>query len=420
LATDKKLILKTDPRNARLHPPRNLEAVGRSLDELGAGRSIVVDRDGVVIGGNAVLEKAKELGLDMRVVHTKGDKLVVVVRDDLATDDPKRKALALADNQIALLAEWDESVLEEIQFEIEESDFDIDLDVMGFDLPVEIPEEDEGSVSELVDRAEELNKKWKVKRGQIWEIPSKATPGKSHRVMCGDSTDAGDVAVLMDGGKMRLCTTSPPYWVGREYEAENGKNAIISHINHEANCLASIMDIPGHIALNTGTTVATRHGENIRQVWLLLDWWANALGKNEWFLRNVRIWAKHGRFVPYTPKQDVVDLNWEFLASFSPVKIRSQNKIGERWALDGLWDIQPQTQSVNHSAPFPVEIPTRFIQLYTNKGDTVYDPYLGSGTTVVAAEQEGRICYGMEICEEYVSVVLERLSVLGLEPRLTA
>jgi len=191
ITMDKKLILKTDSRNARLHPPRNLEAVGKSLDELGAGRSIVVDRDGVVIGGNAVLEKAKELGLDMRVVHTKGDKLVVVVRDDLATDDPKRKALALADNQIALLAEWDESVLEEIQFEIEESDFDIDLDVMGFDLPLEVPEEDEGSVGELVDRAEELNKKWKVKRGQIWEIPSKATPGKSHRVMCGDSTDAG-------------------------------------------------------------------------------------------------------------------------------------------------------------------------------------------------------------------------------------
>lgn len=64
--------LKTDPRNARTHPPRNLEAVGKSLDELGAGRSIVVDRDGVVIGGNAVLEKAQELGLDTRVIMRKG------------------------------------------------------------------------------------------------------------------------------------------------------------------------------------------------------------------------------------------------------------------------------------------------------------------------------------------------------------
>jgi len=127
--TAKKLTLKTDPRNARLHPPRNLEAVKRSLDELGAGRSIVVDRSGVAIGGSAVLEKAVELGLDMEFIHTKGDKLVVVVRDDLATDDPKRKALALADNQIALLAEWDLPALEEIKFEIE----DIDFAVMGFD-----------------------------------------------------------------------------------------------------------------------------------------------------------------------------------------------------------------------------------------------------------------------------------------------
>ena len=129
-----KLKLKTDPRNARVHPLRNLEAVGKSLDKLGAGRSIVVDRDGVVIGGNAVLEKAQELGLDMRIIHTKGDKLIVVVRDDLATDDPRRKALALADNQIALLAEWDMPLLGEMQLEIE----DIDLGVMGFDLPSEV------------------------------------------------------------------------------------------------------------------------------------------------------------------------------------------------------------------------------------------------------------------------------------------
>jgi len=129
---DKELTLKTDPRNARLHPPRNLEAVKRSLDELGAGRSIVVDKSGVAIGGSAVLEKAVELGLDMEFIHTKGDKLVVVVRDDLATDDPKRKALALADNQIALLAEWDESMLEEIKLELTDIE-DFDFDATGFE-----------------------------------------------------------------------------------------------------------------------------------------------------------------------------------------------------------------------------------------------------------------------------------------------
>jgi len=153
--TAKKLTLKTDPRNARLHPPRNLEAVKRSLDELGAGRSIVVDKDGIAIGGSAVLEKAVELGLDMEFIHTKGDKLIVVVRDDLATDDPKRKALALADNQIALLAEWDESMLEEIKLELADIE-SIDFDVMGFGKPEEWEPREDGQ--DLSDGVETENK----------------------------------------------------------------------------------------------------------------------------------------------------------------------------------------------------------------------------------------------------------------------
>jgi len=117
-----------DPRNARRHPERNMSAMEASLRELGAGRSIVVDREGVVIGGNAVYEKARELGIAVREVATKGDELVVVRRVDLATDDPRRKALALADNQIATLAEWDEVVLSELLTEVEE----IDFETMGF------------------------------------------------------------------------------------------------------------------------------------------------------------------------------------------------------------------------------------------------------------------------------------------------
>jgi len=117
-----------DPRNARRHPERNLTAVEASLRELGAGRSIVVDREGVVIGGNAVYEKARELGIPVREITTKGDELIVVRRVDLATDDTRRKALALADNQTATLAEWDEVVLSELLAEVEE----IDFETMGF------------------------------------------------------------------------------------------------------------------------------------------------------------------------------------------------------------------------------------------------------------------------------------------------
>jgi len=125
-----------DSRNARVHPEQNLASLGGSLRELGAGRSIVVDKNGVVIGGNAVLQKAMELGIPTIEVETDGSSLLVVKRIDLDTDDPKRKALALADNQIALLAEWDTPRLEELKAELGE----IQLIDVGFVQPLEIPD----------------------------------------------------------------------------------------------------------------------------------------------------------------------------------------------------------------------------------------------------------------------------------------
>jgi len=121
-----------DPRNARKHPAKNKTAVESSLKELGAGRSIVVDADGVVIGGNAVYEQAQKLGIPVREVETSGEELVVVRRVDLKTDDPRRKALALADNQISTLGEWDEAVLSELQDEVLG---EIEFETMGFDEP---------------------------------------------------------------------------------------------------------------------------------------------------------------------------------------------------------------------------------------------------------------------------------------------
>ena len=119
-----------DPRNARKHPDKNKSAVESSLRELGAGRSIVVDADGVVIGGNAVYEQAVKLGIPVREVETSGEELVVVRRVDLKTDDPRRKALALADNQISTLGEWDEVVLYELQAEVLG---EIEFETMGFE-----------------------------------------------------------------------------------------------------------------------------------------------------------------------------------------------------------------------------------------------------------------------------------------------
>ena len=144
--------IKLDPRNARTHSDEQKESLGKSLDELGVGRSIVIDREGNIIGGNAVYEQAKAKGIPIREVETKGDELVVVRRVDLKTDDPRRKALALADNQIATLAGWDEPVLEEIKLEIE----DINLDELGFAELEPIPERTD--YSGVIERFDEATK----------------------------------------------------------------------------------------------------------------------------------------------------------------------------------------------------------------------------------------------------------------------
>ena len=91
-------LIKMDSRNYRKHSDKNKKLINKSLKELGAGRSILVDNEGEIIGGNGVYEQAKKLGLKTKIIETDGSELVVVKRTDLSTDDPKRKKLAVMDN----------------------------------------------------------------------------------------------------------------------------------------------------------------------------------------------------------------------------------------------------------------------------------------------------------------------------------
>ena len=105
--------IKFDKRNYRLHNDENKRVIKKSLKELGAGRSIVIDKDGEIIAGTGVYEQAKKLGIKTKIVETDGSELVVVKRTDLATGDDKRKKLALADNAASDTSEWAEELLRE-------------------------------------------------------------------------------------------------------------------------------------------------------------------------------------------------------------------------------------------------------------------------------------------------------------------
>jgi hypothetical protein len=125
--------LTPDRRNANKHTERGLGLLEHSLRTYGAGRSILVDKHGHVVGGNATLEKAVELGLGVEVVRTKGDKLVVVQREDLDLDDPKTRALALADNRVSEVdLQWAAEALTAMR--------DDGVDLGAFFLPDELSE----------------------------------------------------------------------------------------------------------------------------------------------------------------------------------------------------------------------------------------------------------------------------------------
>lgn len=120
-------LIKMDSKNYRRHNDKNKDLIKKSLEECGAGRSIVIDNDNEIVAGNGVYEQAKALDIPIRVVETDGSELVVVKRTDLKTEDEKRKKLALMDNSASDQVEWD--------FDNLRGDFDLEaLEEMGVDL----------------------------------------------------------------------------------------------------------------------------------------------------------------------------------------------------------------------------------------------------------------------------------------------
>jgi len=255
-----------------------------------------------------------------------------------------------------------------------------------------------------IDRAAELQEKWQTARGQVWQI------GK-HRLMCGDSTSAEDVARLLDGAKPLLMVTDPPY--GVEYDPKWRQQ-----VRGEANTPTSVGDVSNDdvddwsaaILLGDPDVVylwhSGLHAANVQ----------SGLERVGYQVCNQIIWAKNIFALSRG------DYHWQHEPCWYAVKAKAYHHwIGDRKQTT-LWDIKPlhsytsDDEHTGHGTQKPLECMERPIR--NHEGD-VYDPFLGSGTTMVAAEQTGRICYGMEIEPNYAAVCLERMSGMGLEPVLT-
>lgn len=404
--------LLANPANWRIHPKAQQDALNDTLGDIGWIQRIIVNqRTGHVIDGHL------RIALAMR----NNEPTVPVAYVDL---DEREEALALATiDPIAAMAVADKEKLDELLHDvqtgsqaIQEMLAELAVD-SGLDYSKPEAAEDPGA---QVDRAEELRERWQTERGQLWEIPSKATGGRYHRLLCGDSTSAEDVARLMGGERAEMVCTDPPYGV-----AVGDKNKFLNSIapsnrveENLANdtldeaALAALLDAAfdvaaSHCCPGAAWYVAAPPGPLHLVFGLAL--------KERGIWRQTIIWVKNNATFALLG----TDYHWRAEPIFYGWLPNSSHRFYGGRKQDTVWTIDRPVRSPEHPTMKPVALVARTIENSSRPGEVVLDMFLGSGTTVVAAEQLGRVCYGMEIEPKYVAVTLERMTGMGLKPRLT-
>lgn len=375
--------LMPDPKNANRGTIRGRKVLDESLRKYGAGRSILVDKHGRIIAGNKTAEIAEEIGLDdVIMVQTDGHQLVAVQRTDLDLDDENARMLAYYDNRSGQLdLEWDAEQLQADMLAGVELGglFDDDelKDILG-NLAAE-PPDDPGA---QIDRAEELREQWGVELGQLWRIPSKTAQGE-HRIVCGDCTDREVVEKVMGGEKADTLVSDPPYGIGYEYDSHDDSDSeenltLVKTAFLNAGLAAMVwtcgmMNLSRDLSWNSGAKVVIWHKGFSAS--------GNGLGGASTIEPVLVVGVKNG-----TLPNDYL---------YFPTD-----------RVEGLRDL--------HSCPKPVGLYEHLIGHLA--GAIIYDPFLGSGTTLVACERLAHLGRGVEISPAYVAVSLQRLADMGLSP----
>jgi len=351
-------------RNPRKNDPA-VQRIAASLKEYGLVKnSIVVDEDMVLITGHTTMKAMQAL------------KWVTApeVTQVFGLTKAQKKAYRIADNKLGELAAWDEELLA-LEFE-DLNVLDFDLDLTGFD---------DKELGKILDAGKEASEDDYEPPA---EIETDIKPGDiillgQHRLMCGDSTSAEDVARLMDGRKADLCMTDPPYGADIQYAThDDTQDALVGLIAGFFPLAEKYSDV---IALTPGIANIWHYK---KADWVLCWFYAVGTGSTPWGFsawQPVLVWGKD-------PK----------LAT------------GEGRHPDGFQymmsrDDAHENKCLGHACPKPLSVWRRFIERLSNKKtELIYDPFTGSGTTLIACEQLGRTCYGMEISPQYCQVIIDR------------
>jgi DNA modification methylase len=353
--------------NARVHSEAQVNQIVSSMKEFQFTNPILTDGDNGIIAGHGRLMAARKMGMES------------VPTVELSHLSPaQKKAYIIADNKMALAAEWDDELLSLEFKDLEDMDFDLEL--TGFSLDeIEAFDFDAGETEGLTDADEvpEVPEEPVSKLGDVWLL------GK-HRVMCGDSTSITDVEKLMDGKKADLCLTDPPYGIGDTKSDKNNYDVYDDSLENLKKLIADFLPIAQSVA----NIVVLTPGNKNQYIYPTPTW--------------TMAW-----FVPAGTGMNAWGFScWQPILCYGK-DIYLANGLGSR--PDALCKTESSDNSLGHPCSKPVGVWEWFIERCSiNKNDLIFDPFLGSGTTIIAAEKTNRICYGLELSPNYVDVIVNR------------
>jgi site-specific DNA-methyltransferase (adenine-specific) len=376
-------------RNSRTHSDGQVAQIAASIKEFGWTNPILVDAEGVVIAGHGRLLAARKLG------HTE---VPTIELSELT--ETQRRAYVIADNRLALDAGWDDEMLRLELGELEELGFDLEL--TGFTLdeiaalkPVELGLTDEDAVPEVPEAPVTV-------LGDVWLLGN-------HRVMCGDSTSIDAVEKLMAGGGADMLLTDPPYNVDM-----TAKNQMLEKAGKARKDKSSY-------GINNDSMGNEQFRQFLRDAFVSADavmkpgavfyiWHADSEGFNfrgacletGWQVRQCLIWRKSVFAIGRS------DYHWKH----EPCLYGWKEGAGHLWASDRkqttVLEFDKPSKSGEHPTMKPVALFEYQMLNNTKGGDIVLDLFGGSGTTIIAAEKNGRYGYLMELDPKYCDVIVQR------------
>ncbi len=420
--------LKPYAKNARTHSDAQVAQIASSIVEFGFTAPLLVSEDGGILAGHGRLTAARKLDLDA---------VPVVVLDYLTPT--QRRAYILADNQLALQAGWDQELLAVELADLSSAGFDLALTGFSDDelseLLCDIEEteraDEDSPIGEPVDEDIPDAPATPVSRaGDIWQLGA-------HRLICGDSTDPVVVAALMTGDQASLCFTSPPYGQQRNYtQGIADWDALMRGV------FANLpMADDGQVLVNLG--LIHRDNEVIpywdgwlawmrTQGWRRFGWyvwdqgpgmpgdWAGRLAPSfEFVFHFNRESRKPHKIVPCKHAGQDSHLR----ADGSSTAMRGKDGEVGGWTHagqptqdfripDSVIRVMRHTgkigRDIDHPAVFPVALPEHILQAYSDPGDVVFEPFGGSGTTILAAQKTGRQARAIELAPSYTDVAVKR------------